>query len=73
MLPACPAEEIPGQVCVVGENSKGVLFSGAEMLQLRFGFRITFLSKVYPIFYHTLFKIMIGTNFFSILKMFLFI
>lgn len=38
---------------------------------------MTFLSKIYPVFYHTdstvVLKVMIGTNFFSILKMCLFI
>lgn len=47
-----------------------------EMVQLCFGFGMTFLSKVYPIFCHTgnavFLKVTTGTNFFSILKMFLF-
>lgn len=66
------------EVCVVEENSKGdPVFSEVEMVQLWFGFGMTFLSKVYPILYHTgntvFLKFMIGTNFFSIPKNFLFI
>lgn len=71
-------EEISVGVCVVEENSEeNTVFNEVEMAQLSFGFGMTFLSKIYPIFYHignTVFlKVMIGTNFFSILKMFLFI
>lgn len=58
--------------------SKGItVFNELEMVQLSFGFGMTFLSKVYPIFCHTgntvFLKVMIGTNLFSILKTFSFI
>lgn len=59
------------------KTARGAVFCEAEMVQLCFGFGITFLSKVHPVFCHTgnavFLKVVIATNIFSILKMLLFI